>query len=74
MYNGQLQVNVNRDGRIMSVNNSFLSRIADSAGSVTPVLNALDAVMKVAKNLGIELTARARVIQNPTGEESTIWL
>ena len=38
VYNGQLQINVNRDGRIISVNNSFLAGIAargerDEAGA-----------------------------------------
>ena len=34
VYNAQLQVNVNRDGRIISVNNSFLPGLQRAAGSL----------------------------------------
>src|SRR5690606_32435753 len=36
VYNAQLQVNVNRDGRIISVNNSFLPGLAQSARALKP--------------------------------------
>ena len=36
VYNAQLHVNVNRDGRIISVNNSFLPGIARAVSSLSP--------------------------------------
>ena len=38
VYNGQLHVNVNRDGRIISVNNSFLPGLAQSITASAPAL------------------------------------
>jgi extracellular elastinolytic metalloproteinase len=37
VYNAQLQINVNRDGRIISVNNSFMAGLQRAAGSLKPV-------------------------------------
>ena len=36
VYNAQLQVNVNREGRIISVNNGFLPGIAQSVRTLQP--------------------------------------
>ena len=36
VYNGQLHVNVNRDGRIISVNNSFVPDLAPSVTALAP--------------------------------------
>ena len=54
VYNGQLSVHVNRDGRILGVNNAFMSHLASSVNSVQPSLSAADAVSAAAEHLGID--------------------
>lgn len=53
VYGGQLQVNVNRDGRILSVNNSFSPQLAASVTGVAPSLGAAAAVASAAAHLGL---------------------
>ncbi len=56
VYNGQLHININRDGRIISVNNAFLANLAAAAPPATPSPDAGLAARKAAAHLGIELT------------------
>ncbi len=51
---GQLHVNVNRDGRIVSLNNAFLPALAAAAGASDPTLGAVGAVSRAAAHLGLE--------------------
>ena len=51
VYNGQLQFNVNRDGRILSVNNAFLPDIASGAGGTQPSVSAGDAAGGASEHL-----------------------
>ena len=51
LYNGLLHVNVNRDGRIVSVNNAWVRGLAAAANSVAPGLTASDAVVRAAQVL-----------------------
>ncbi|MCH9646666.1 MAG: M36 family metallopeptidase [Deltaproteobacteria bacterium] len=53
LYNGQLQINVNRDGKILSVNNAFLNSLASAVNSSTPALSASDAIQGAADHLQI---------------------
>ncbi len=55
LYNGQLQVNVNRDGKILSVNNAFLPSFAQSVNNHRPSLTAAEAVARAAKHAGIDV-------------------
>ncbi len=55
VYNGQLQVNVNRDGRIISVNNSFLADLGRVVNSPSPAFAAEDAVGRAAVHLQREV-------------------
>ncbi len=63
VYNAQLQVNINRDGRILSVNNAFLPGLASAAGFAAdgragfqPALDAVAAVASAAKSIGVDVT------------------
>jgi extracellular elastinolytic metalloproteinase len=69
VYNGQLQVNVHRDGRILSVNNGFMPDIAAKATSATPAIGAADAVASAAANLTVELTSAPIVVSSAGGVE-----
>ncbi|NNF61228.1 MAG: hypothetical protein HKN06_07855 [Gammaproteobacteria bacterium] len=68
LYNGQLHVNVNRDGRIISVNNRFLPQLAGAVNTTTPALTAADAVAAAAAHLGTTAGA-VSVQQAPSGTD-----
>ncbi len=55
LYNGQLHINVNRDGRILSVNNAFLPNLASAAVTTLSNLAAEEAVASAALSLEIRL-------------------
>ena len=52
LYNGQLQIHVNRDGRVLSINSLFLPALGQAAGSTEPQLSAAEAVGLIADELG----------------------
>ena len=74
VYNGQLHVNVNRDGRILSVNNLFVPDLAQSINSSGPALGLGAAVRGAARHLGVRLDAEPRVIESAEGarQETTV--
>jgi extracellular elastinolytic metalloproteinase len=53
LYGGQLQVHVNRDGRILSVNNACMPRIAEAVNTATPMIDAAGAVALAADHTGL---------------------
>jgi extracellular elastinolytic metalloproteinase len=67
VYNGQLHVNVNRDGRILSVNNLFVPDIAQSVTSGSAALGLGAAVRSAARHLGVRLDAEPRVVEAAAG-------
>ena len=67
VYNAQLQVNVNRDGRILSVNNQFVPGLVGSVNAVVPSLSASEAVSMAAAHLGSPLAAPPAVVDESSG-------
>ncbi|HEX9185656.1 MAG TPA: M36 family metallopeptidase [Vicinamibacteria bacterium] len=67
VYNAQLHVNVNREGRLISVNNSFLPGLARLAGDIDPALDLGRAVLKAAHHLGIAAAVAPRERGAPEG-------
>jgi extracellular elastinolytic metalloproteinase len=65
VYNAQLHFNIHRDGRILSVNNSFMPNIAAVAKSNAPTLGAEQAVASVAANLSVALAAPPLALSPP---------
>jgi extracellular elastinolytic metalloproteinase len=63
VHNGQLHVNVNRDGRIISVNNAFVPGLAASAGLMAPSVSAAHAVSRASSHLRLPLRAEPRVLE-----------
>jgi extracellular elastinolytic metalloproteinase len=53
VYNGQLQVNVNREGRVLGVNNLFMPGAARSANDTTPRVTLAAALAKALEHAGI---------------------
>lgn len=62
VYNGQLQFNVQKDGSLLSVNNSFFPSLAGVAKSAVPAIGADAAVASAAANLSVELKAQPQVL------------
>ncbi len=78
VYNAQLQVNVNRDGRVISVNNSFLPGLAQSVRTLKPKMQLAAAVSAAAKFSGIAVptqTTKGRLMLLPIrrGEARLVW-
>jgi extracellular elastinolytic metalloproteinase len=67
VYNGQLHINVNRDGRIISVNNSFLPGIARAVSSLSPRMQLPAAVGSAAQFANSPLAAQPKALQTPSG-------
>ena len=67
VYNAQLHVNVNRDGRIISVNNSFMPDIAQAVGSLLPRMQLPAAVGAAMQFAGKPLNALPQVLQPSAG-------
>ena len=57
VYNAQLQINVNRDGRIISVNNSFMAGLQNAARSLKPAKTLPAAVSEALRFSGIKSPA-----------------
>jgi len=64
VYNAQLQINVNRDGRIMSVNNAFMAGIQRAAGSLKPAKQLTAAVSEALRFSGMKMPAPSAVGTN----------
>ena len=67
LYNGLLHVNVNRDGRIMSVNNAWVRGLAAAANAAAPGLTAGDAVANAARYLDLDTVSPPRTLGPPDG-------
>jgi extracellular elastinolytic metalloproteinase len=68
VYNGQLQVNVNRDNRVLSVNNAFHPALAGAVKAFTPVVSADAALLSAAGHLGIVSLALPARLGTPVGD------
>jgi len=66
LYNGQLHINIDQDGAILSINNQFLPNLAQSVNRVQPSLTAEQAVSAAAAHLQ---RAAGQIIQ--TASDST---
>ena len=74
VYNGQLQVNVNRAGRIISVNNSFLPQLAQSVRTLKPRMQLRGAVAAAAQFSGLAMPANLRALQSTPGPQQVTRL
>jgi extracellular elastinolytic metalloproteinase len=67
VYNAQLHINVNRDGRVISVNNSFLPDLAASVKGLTPRLGLPAAVREALRFAKIPVSAAPRIVKSAQG-------
>ena len=70
VYNGQLQINVNRDGNVLSVNNSFLPDLVNSVNATRPVITTAAARQAAAEQIGLDLDR----LQQEKPSEPTLML
>jgi extracellular elastinolytic metalloproteinase len=68
VYNGQLQVNVNRDRHVVSLNNAFIPGLSQSINTRHAEIDAAMAVARAAEHLGVQLEGPPVVLIGPSGE------
>jgi len=69
VYNAQLHINMNRDRKVMSVNNSFLPGLAHSVRSLQPAISLPEAVAKAMSHLGKPVAAAPAVVSAAQGAQ-----
>ncbi len=67
VYNAQLQINVDRDGRVLSVHSDFLPALESAIAGVEPRLGPAQAVASIAKHLGVQLREAPRALRAEPG-------
>ncbi|WP_254625171.1 M36 family metallopeptidase [Myxococcus sp. CA051A] len=67
LYNGQLQINVDGEGRVVSVHSDFLPSLARAVPSTQPRLDAAAAVSGAARHLGLKPLTAPRALEKDTG-------
>ncbi len=72
VYNGQLQLHINREGRVISVNNAFLPNLAQAVNTTSPAITASQAALSVADHLGLE--ADVSTLSSSPIEARLMWL
>ena len=81
VYNAQLQINIRDDGRVLSVHNQFLPRLAAAAGPAEAAISVPEAVASLTAHLKadpadlIDHSASARLMYLPirAGEARLVW-
>jgi extracellular elastinolytic metalloproteinase len=73
VYNGQLHLNINRDGRLISVNNAFVPTGGIPTKAAGVQISAAEAVAAALAHLGMDGAAPA-VLSGPQGIEQTTQL
>jgi len=74
VFNGDINVNVTRDGRILNLGNWFVGNLRSSAKTRTAKLNQIAAVKSAAKYLGLTITETLRQLNAPSGKSQKVKL
>ncbi len=69
VYNDQIQVNVSRNQRVISVNNAAVSNLASSVNAVKPTIDIATAVTKAAQQLSISLSNSPKILKQASGAQ-----
>ena len=79
LYNGELQVNLDRDGRIVSINNGFVESLEGAVNTTTPTLTAAQAIASGAAQIGSSVdpdaaaTAQLMLLPIQRGDVRLVW-
>jgi extracellular elastinolytic metalloproteinase len=71
VYNGQVHVNIDKHGRILSINNLALPGLASAVAEARPALSAAQAVISAAEHLGIAVRSVPESLSAPAGPRQT---
>jgi extracellular elastinolytic metalloproteinase len=74
VYGGQLQINVGRGGRLLSVNNAFVPDLATAVNTPQPMLSAAEAVESAMTHLGQPLLEAPELFGEDKGARRTTVL
>ncbi len=69
VFNGQLHINTNRNGRLISINNAFVPGLAGKVNSAEPVIDAARAASFAANSIGLD-GANPASASSPAGARS----
>ena len=67
LFNAQLQINVNRDGRIISVNNAFVKNLPVAVKRSTASISAAEAVASAALSIDSKLAVMPKALSEGDG-------
>ncbi|MEM7581989.1 MAG: M36 family metallopeptidase, partial [Acidobacteriota bacterium] len=67
VYNGQLHLNINRDGRVISINNAFVPNLGSALKSLAPSIGADEAVAAAGLHLEIPLKSMPAILAADAG-------
>lgn len=79
LYNGEIQVNMSRDGRIISIHNAFVRELESITNAAHPDLSVSQAVSFAAEQVGLaaapgaEATAELMFLAIEVGEARLVW-
>ncbi len=81
VYNGQLQVNLKGDGRVLSMHNQFLPHLATAVNATEAAISVPEAVASLTAHLGVDpadlvdhsATARLMYLPIRAGEARLVW-
>lgn len=74
VHNGQLQVHINREGKVLLVNNNFVPGLSEIANSEVPALAVTDAIGYAADHLDVEMKEEPRILQFKGGSAAVTHL
>ncbi|MCL4264015.1 MAG: M36 family metallopeptidase [Anaerolineae bacterium] len=72
VWNGNIQINIARDGRIINLHNQFVSDLAGNVNEITPRLTAIEAVTAAAGHLRLTITEPLEIQELPGGTEQAV--
>ena len=65
--NGNLNINIAKDGSVINLGHSFVSNLAAAVNRQSPGRNALDSIASAANHLGLSLKQELKVLNNKGG-------
>ena len=67
VYQGQINVNIARDGSVINVNNGFIGNLAQKANASTPGISPEEAVRQAAAHFGREIDGELEIVSAEGG-------
>ena len=67
VYNAQLQIHINREGRILSLTNAFIPNLRPSLKPLFAAISAVQAVLSAARDLNFAVDLSPRILEEPHG-------